>query len=202
MRNALMRIDRIAEDLLVALRFYSRLPVAPKADAPDAYGPPDLDRIAYAIPLAGVVIGLIGAACLVAGRALGLTPNLSAVLAVAALVLATGAVHEDGLADTADGLGGGRDAAARLAIMRDSRIGAYGACALVLALLARIGALAALLVSAGPARAALALLAAAAASRAAGILLLRALPPARADGATRGPSSLSSRSSRCRLSCI
>ncbi|MEP9347677.1 adenosylcobinamide-GDP ribazoletransferase [Xanthobacter sp. KR7-225] len=181
-----MQPNRIAEDLLAALRFYSRLPVAPKAQGAGAYGPPDLDRIAYAIPLAGAVIGLIGAAMLLIGDAAGFGGDLAAVLAVAAMVLATGAVHEDGLADTADGFGGGRDTAQRLAIMRDSRIGAYGATALGLALLLRVAGLSQLLWAAGPLRAALTLAAAAAASRAAGILLLRALPPARADGASAG----------------
>ncbi|MFG1358281.1 adenosylcobinamide-GDP ribazoletransferase [Xanthobacter pseudotagetidis] len=181
-----MQLNRIAEDLLVALRFYSRLPVAPKAGAADGYGPPDLDRIAYAIPLAGAVIGLIGAAAFLIGHAAGFGADPSAVLAVAAMVLATGAVHEDGLADTADGFGGGRDPARRLEIMRDSRIGTYGATALGLALLLRVTTLTTLLAVAGPVRAALTLAAAAAVSRAAGILLLRALPPARADGASAG----------------
>lgn len=181
-----MQLNRIAEDLLVALRFYSRLPVAPKAGAADGYGPPDLDRIAYAIPLAGAVIGLIGAAAFLIGHATGFGADPSAVLAVAAMVLATGAVHEDGLADTADGFGGGRDPARRLEIMRDSRIGTYGATALGLALLLRVTTLTTLLAVAGPVRAALTLAAAAAVSRAAGILLLRALPPARADGASAG----------------
>ena len=72
---------------------------------------------------------------------------VSSVLAVAAAVLLTGAFHEDGLADTADGLGGGLDRAKRLSIMKDSRIGTYGACALVLSLALRITALHALPVS-------------------------------------------------------
>lgn len=181
-----MQLDRIADDLLVALRFYSRLPVAPKAGAADAYGPPDLDRIAYAIPLAGAVIGLIGGATLLLGHWAGFGTDPAAVLAVAVMVLATGAVHEDGLADTADGFGGGRDPARRLEIMRDSRIGTYGASALGLTLLLKVTCLATLVSVAGPWRAALTLAAAAAVSRAAGILLLRALPPARTDGASAG----------------
>lgn len=176
-----MQTDRIAKDIACALRFYSRLPV-PGGDA-DAHAAPSLDRIAYAIPLAGLVIGLAGALALLAALALKLPAFLAATLAVTALALATGGFHEDGLADTADGLGGGRDRAQKLAIMRDSRIGSYGATALMLALLLRIGALAALVTAAGPLRAALTLMAAGTISRAAGILLLRALPPARADGA-------------------
>lgn len=172
----------LAKDLLAALRFYSRLPLPAGPDAAADHAPPQLDRIAYAIPLAGAVIGALGGVVLVGALALKLPPFLAAALAVTVLVLATGAFHEDGLADTADGLGGGWTRERRLEIMRDSRIGSYGASALVLALLLRIGALEALALRAGPLRAALVLVAAEAASRAAGILLLRALPPARADG--------------------
>lgn len=171
--------DRIAQDLSAALRFYSRLPLP----AGDAHAAPSLDRIAYAVPLAGAVIGAIGGLVLAGSLALKLPAFLAAALAVTALALVTGAFHEDGLADTADGLGGGRDRAQRLAIMRDSRIGSYGATALVLSLLLRVGALEALATAAGPLRAALTLVAAEAVSRAAGLLLVAALPPARADGA-------------------
>lgn len=177
-----MQTDRIAKDIAATLRFYSRLPV-PGGDA-EAHAAPSLDRIAYAIPLAGVVIGLVGGIVLLGAVALKLPPFLAATLAVAALAFATGCFHEDGLADTADGLGGGRDRAHKLTIMRDSRIGTYGAATLMLALLLRVGAIEALVAAAGPLRAALTIVAAAAISRAAGVLLLLALPPARMDGAS------------------
>jgi len=172
----------IADDLIVALRFYSRLPL-PERGA-DPHAAPDLDRIAYAIPLAGAVLGALAGAVLLGAQLLHLPPLVAAALAVTALVLLTGALHEDGLADTADGLGGGRDKTHRLAIMRDSRVGSFGVTALALALILRISTLAALVTAAGPVRAALALAAAEAASRAAGILMLRMLPPARIDGAS------------------
>lgn len=191
-----MQPERIAADIATALRFYSRLPLPARGD--EAYAAPDLDRIAYAIPLAGAVIGAIGGLVLIGAMALKLGAFLAAGLAVAALALATGCFHEDGLADTADGLGGGKDKAQRLAIMRDSRIGTYGGTALLLALLLRVGALEQLALTAGPLRAALALVAAEAASRAAGILLLRALPPARTDGAG---ASLGRPSEQAALSC-
>ena len=75
-----------------------------------------------------------------ADRLLGLPPFICAVLAIAALIAATGALHEDGLADIVDGFGGGRRAR-KLEIMRDSRLGAYGAIALTLALILRVAAL-------------------------------------------------------------
>lgn len=96
------------------------------------------------LPLVGATVGSITAGvwwlCLAAAS----SPLLAATLGVAASALATGALHEDGLADAADGLGGGHDAARALAIMKDSRIGSYGALALGLSLLGRVAALASL----------------------------------------------------------
>lgn len=96
------------------------------------------------LPLVGAVVGGIAAGVWRLCLAAGLSPLLAATLAVAASTLATGALHEDGLADAADGLGGGHDAARALAIMKDSRIGSYGALALGLSLLGRVAALASL----------------------------------------------------------
>jgi adenosylcobinamide-GDP ribazoletransferase len=110
---------------------------------------------------------------------LGVPAPPAAALGVAAGVLLTGGLHEDGLSDTADGFGGGRDPERRLEIMRDSRIGSYGAAALGLSLLLRWSALASI---ARPEAGLLALVAAHAASRAPLALFLRLTPPARADG--------------------
>jgi adenosylcobinamide-GDP ribazoletransferase len=164
-------------DLAACLRFFSRLPLPP-----DDGAMPDFRRAARALPAAGALLGGCGAAALLLARALGLAPPIAATLAVAALLLATGALHEDGLADLADGFGGGATKERKLDIMRDSRLGAYGAAALILALLLRVFALAALC-DASALRAALALVATGAVSRAAALLPLYLLPPARADGA-------------------
>ncbi len=142
----------------------------------------DMDRIAWAAPIAGVFVGLIGALVLGATSLLGLPPLLSAGLATTALVAATGALHEDGLADVADGFGGGMTRERKLEIMRDSRVGAYGAIAIALALILRVGALTAAL-DGGFWRAGLSLMLAAALSRASALTPLALLPPARADGA-------------------
>lgn len=88
-------------------------------------------------PLAGAVIGALTGAVLVGAHLAGLPELFTATVAIAAGLAITGALHEDGLSDAADGLGGGRDREHRLAIMRDSRIGAYGALALGVLLLAR-----------------------------------------------------------------
>ena len=142
----------------------------------------DFGRAAGAVPVAGAIIGAGGALALIARGALGLPPLVAALFCIAALVASSGALHEDGLADCADGFGGGRGRDDKLAIMKDSRIGTYGAAALVLALGLRAAALAALLDRGLPAAAA-AIIAAAALSRTLALLPLVLLEPARADGA-------------------
>ncbi len=172
------RFAPAARDVADALRFFTRLRLgeaAPNASL-------DIDRIAWAAPIAGVVVGLIGALVLALTALLGLPLILRAGLTTAALVAVTGALHEDGLADVADGFGGGATRSRKLEIMRDSRVGAYGAIALTLALILRVGALAAAL-DGGFWRAALSLTLVAALSRAAALTPLALLPPARADGA-------------------
>ena len=97
---------RLAADLLACLRFYSRLPVPvlPFETAP--YAMLDFARSIRVLPLAGALIGAVGGCVLMAADALGLPPLPAAGFALAALLLTTGAFHEDGLADSADGLGG------------------------------------------------------------------------------------------------
>jgi adenosylcobinamide-GDP ribazoletransferase len=109
-------------------------------------------------------------------------PFLSSVWAVTASVLLTGGLHEDGLADTADGFGGGATPARKLEIMRDSRIGSYGALALTLSLIVRIAALAAL---GRPFRVLMALVVAASCGRSAMVVPLYLLRPARPEGLSR-----------------
>jgi adenosylcobinamide-GDP ribazoletransferase len=126
------------DDLGAAAAFLTRLPV-PQGDAP-----PNLARAYRAFPLVGAVIGAaIGAVDLLLLR-VGLPAIAAAALALGAGALLTGALHDDGLADVADGFGGGRDKAAKLAVMRDSRLGTYGALVLVTSLVAKVGALAVL----------------------------------------------------------
>lgn len=97
------------------------------------------------LPLVGAVVGSASAAAFSVGSGLHLPPLVTATVTLALSLWLTGALHEDGLADAADGLGGApHDRERALAIMKDSRIGSYGACALVLSLLLRAGAIAAL----------------------------------------------------------
>ena len=139
----------------------------------------DVARASWALPVAGLLVGLLGAAVYSIAIGLGLTSGPAAMLALATTILVTGALHEDGLADTADGLGGGRTRERKLEIMRDSRIGTYGACALIISLALRWSALAAI---AYPWSVAAALPVAHAAARAGVPAFMWLVPPARSDG--------------------
>jgi adenosylcobinamide-GDP ribazoletransferase len=138
-----------------------------------------LSRAAWAFPIAGIVIGLIAAAIYGFTHHAGVPAWPAAALSVAATLLVTGCLHEDGLADTADGFGGGATREQKLDIMRDSRIGTYGVCALIIALLLRVGVLASFFSSI---TAAWALLAAHAGARATMMAFMFLVPPARRDG--------------------
>ena len=170
---------RVAEDVGGCLAFFSRLPVPERWTAHDR--PLDLGRAAFALPLVGALLGLCGGLALAGVTLLGAPPLLAGTVAVLALVLLTGGLHEDGLADCADALGGATRER-RLAIMRDSRVGTYGVLAAVFSVLLRAASLAALIEAAGPLAASLALAGAGSLSRAAALWPLSALAPARAEG--------------------
>ncbi|MDO6459575.1 adenosylcobinamide-GDP ribazoletransferase [Granulosicoccaceae sp. 1_MG-2023] len=136
----------ILNDYFVAQTFLSRLTCPHAVDhSGDALG-----RSTAFFPLVGTLIGLLAALLLWLANSL-FDPLLSATLAVMSTIVLTGAFHEDGLADTADGIGGGFTLERKLEIMRDSRIGTYGATALLLGILLRIFALASLPASLAPA---------------------------------------------------
>ena len=170
-------------DLAACLRFYSRLPIPALPFETDPHAMPDFRTAVRALPAAGALIGLIGAIALALASAFGLPPTVAAALALTALVAATGAFHEDGLADTADGFGGGATRERKLEIMKDSRIGTYGGAALVLSFLLRWSALVALVDRHGDEFAGLVIVALAALSRTVALMPLVALEPARTDGA-------------------
>ena len=177
----------VLADLRIAASFVTILPVASSQPAADGA----VARATWALPLAGLMVGLAGALVYKIAIRFGLTPTLAALLALATTALITGALHEDGLADTADGLGGGRTRERKLEIMRDSRIGTYGACALILSFGLRWSALAAI---ANPWTVTLALCAAHIASRAGVPAFMSLVPPARPDGLSAGAGSPPGRS--------
>jgi adenosylcobinamide-GDP ribazoletransferase len=166
------------------LRFYTRLPVPALPWEADPHALPDFSRMTRMLPLAGLVVGCVGALAFALPFLLGLGSFIAATIAIAALTLATGAFHEDGLADTFDAFGGGSTRERKLEIMKDSRIGTFGGAALMLGLILRIALLAALADALGLAATMAALVAIAALSRTFALLPLTLLEPARLDGAS------------------
>ena len=163
----------LREEAGLALMLLTRVPAAWLAGP----APVSPARAVWAFPLVGAAIGAAGALVLALCQRAGMPPLLAACWTWAATMVLTGALHEDGLADLADGFGGGRDAARKLEIMRDSRIGSYGALALVLSTAVRVAAIASLDGRAGPA-----LIAAGALSRGSMAVPLLLLAPARPEG--------------------
>ncbi|MGA7432820.1 MAG: adenosylcobinamide-GDP ribazoletransferase [Xanthobacteraceae bacterium] len=166
--------DRL-EELKASMVFCTRLPLFRTA----MIGSGTLAKAAWAFPIAGVMVGLIAAAIYGLAHRTGIAAWPAAALCVVTALLVTGCLHEDGLADTADGFGGGTTREQKLDIMRDSRIGTYGVCALILALMLRVGTLASFF---SIASAVWALLASHAGARAAMMAFMFIVPPARRDG--------------------
>jgi len=164
-----------ADELKTSLLFFTRLRYGPASTA----GGGAIASAAWAFPIVGVLVGLTGALVYALAYRAGLTSWPAAALAVAATMAATGCLHEDGLADTADGFGGGGTRERKLEIMRDSRIGTYGVCALALSILLRAAALAGLAL---PSLAVPALIASHVAARAVLPAFMAFVPPARSDG--------------------
>ena len=169
--------DRAGE-LSAAILFLTRLPLPRHAHDGGA-----VSRGAWSFPLAGFVVGLTGAVVYALAHHLILFPWPAAALTIAATLLVTGALHEDGLADTADGFGGGDTRERKLDIMHDSRIGTYGVCALVVSILLRADAIASIT---EPALVAAALIAAHSGARAAVAVVMFFVAPARSDGLSFG----------------
>lgn len=170
-------IGRELRRIAIAATFLTRLPWVARFASGD---PVELGRSARWFPLVGIGIGLIGGLVYL-GAAQAWAPAVAALLALAAMVLATGAFHEDGWADTFDGLFGGWTIERRLEIMRDSRIGTYGALALVLLVLGKWQALASL----APGAVLPVLVAAHAGARWSTLALARALPYVREASAMK-----------------
>ncbi|AZV21416.1 MULTISPECIES: adenosylcobinamide-GDP ribazoletransferase [unclassified Mesorhizobium] len=173
-RNLALSPRQVVDDIALCLVFFTRLPL-PVFD----FRGRSLAAAIWAAPIAGLVVGLIGAIVFATAERFGLAMGPAAALALVATVLTTGCLHEDGLSDVSDGFGGGKSRGRKLEIMRDSRIGTYGAAALGLSLLIRWSALSEFV---DPTQALFALIAAHAASR--GLLgaFMHLLPSARVDG--------------------
>jgi adenosylcobinamide-GDP ribazoletransferase len=174
---------QILDDVALCLVFFTRLPL-PVIE----FRGRSLAAAIWAAPVAGLAVGLIGAIVFATAERFGLAMGPAAALALAATILTTGCLHEDGLSDVADGFGGGKSRGRKLEIMRDSRIGSYGAATLALSLLIRWSVLSQVV---DPTQALFSLLAAHAASR--GVLgaFMHLLPPARTEGLSVGAGTVS-----------
>ncbi len=191
-------IERLWQDICVAVGFLTVLPLAslavPPAALEDETDDPEADtaplsaatprsgflaRSTGLFPLVGIAIGTVASLALLVSFHIGLHPFACALMALAAAAVVTGGLHEDGLADFFDGIGGGRTVERRLEIMRDSHLGSFGALALIFG----VGLRASILTGVySPDTAALVIIAGATVSRAVLPGLMRWLPPARADG--------------------
>ena len=158
----------------VAGSFLTRLPWP--VDEDEAATP--IGTVAATFPVVGILVGAIAAVVLMMATWSGLSPLATALLAIGATVIVSGGLHEDGLADVADGFGGGVTKEDKLRIMKDSRIGAFGVLAVVFAVGLRVT----LIGGMDPWLAAAALIGAGAASRAALPVLMTVLEPARDKG--------------------
>lgn len=139
-------VSQFVREYLLAVQFFTRIPIVGRLADWVGFSPDMLRASTGHLPGVGIVIGIAAAACYAVVQALlpdtTYTPVVAAALSTVVTVLVTGGFHEDGLADVADGLGGSQDRARALEIMKDSRVGAFGAMALMLALLVKVALLA------------------------------------------------------------
>jgi len=162
-------------NVAVAGRFLTRLPFRPKGDV----GPGELADAGRVYPLIGLLVGTLAGAALMLAAELDLHPLACAFIGLVVGALTTGGLHEDGLADVADGFGGGHDRASKMRIMRDSRIGTYGVLALIFSVAVRASILSGL---PGPGLAVAALIGAGVLSRSVLPVVMVFVPLARTDG--------------------
>jgi adenosylcobinamide-GDP ribazoletransferase len=170
---------KLLERLIIALSFLSRIPLP--SGVFESHPSVKLAGTADVFAIVGAVIAVPSALVLAIGAALW-PPQIAALLALLSLILITGALHDDGLADCADAFFVQRNTEARLAIMKDSRIGAYGTLALITVFALEWAALTAIINQAGILAAMAALLVVGAVSRAGLIWHWHVLPEARPDG--------------------
>ncbi|MEI6350874.1 MAG: adenosylcobinamide-GDP ribazoletransferase [Verrucomicrobiota bacterium] len=174
-------LNDLWSDFLHALQFLTRLPV----DRWIEFDPSALPRCVLWFPLVGGVVGLVGGLAFAVSSILAGVPwGVAVLIAILTIVAVTGGLHEDGLADAADGLCGHATRERALEIMRDSRTGAYGIIALIFAFAFRFEALRTLGSGLEIARV---LIAAGVVSRAAAVFLLSTAPNVRPDSTKSGP---------------
>ncbi len=174
-----MIVSQRWREFIMTMGLFTRLPL-PEFEEPDALEVNFIKPInpAWAYPIVGFIIGVLSASVILLCAFLSIPTTLSAILALLVSVLLTGSLHEDGLSDFLDGIGGGQTREDKLRIMKDSRLGSYGGIAMIFSLAARAAAIASL----APMAAAAALIAAHTIARGSLVLPLHWYAPAKADG--------------------
>jgi adenosylcobinamide-GDP ribazoletransferase len=173
---------RLVADIAATLRFFSRLPVPRINRHDDPAQLPDFRRAAAVTPISALLVALPGVAVFLLASLTALPQAVAVLLGLSVNIALTGALHEDGLADVADGFFGAGTPERRLEIMKDSRIGAFGTLALILAISLKTLLLATLAARFGAGAAALGWLAMESGSRATLVTVWQALPAARPGG--------------------
>ena len=168
-------------DVMLVIVFFTRLPMPFVS-----FSSGSLATAAWAFPFAGVLTGGVAGAVFYGTFLVGAPLLIAIILGFVASVVLSGGLHEDGLADVADGFGGGVTREKKLEIMHDSRIGTYGVLALVLSVGLRVAALLAIAQQAGPSTAAAVFFAVGICTRGFLPFVMRALPHARSDGLSKG----------------
>ncbi len=168
---------KLVTQFIEAARFLTRVPLPYSSQKVVAFS-----EAFWMFPVVGALIGTFSGGLFWVALVIGLPSFLTAVIAVGGTIILTGALHEDGLGDVADGFGGGKTREQKLNIMRDSRVGSYGVLCLALMVAARLGVLMALIDIYTPLATLMFLMAGAAVSRAAMVGIVSHLPPARVDG--------------------
>lgn len=177
-------LQHVMENTAFVVRFYSRLPFPTMPWETSPFEMPSFKKIVLFLPLASFIIALPGVLLLILTSVIGLTPWLCATIAVGMTTLMTGAFHEDGLADVADGFGGGYTIERRLVIMGDSRLGTFGVCALILCFILKIGAFAVIVGQASLWAACTAFILTAIVARISSLAVIVFIPPVRLPEAT------------------
>ncbi len=135
--NKMHLLRTIEQDIRIAFAFLTRIPVPYPVNNEGKPIERSLAEASWAFPFVGILVGACGSLVMVLSDTLNLPVYVSALLAITTTIFITGALHEDGLADVADGFGGSHDRDRKLEIMKDSTVGSYGALALCISILLR-----------------------------------------------------------------
>ncbi len=186
-RDILQKTTEVLLLIISAAMFLSRLPlnwillrIEQVSDLPN--GELEFEKSAQYFGLAAIIVAIPSVVVFSVSSLIGFSPTITAVFTVITLVISTGALHEDALADVADGFGGGSTREKKLEIMRDSQIGTYGTCALILSIALQIACFIELISSLTVVEFALLVLAANIASTTVMVWPWASLPAARSEG--------------------